>query len=52
MLSSTSHDPKPKSLDLNNNNLGIKNSDKNIKIATCLDKWYKELKGHVLVSSD
>lgn len=23
---------------------------KNVKIATCLDKWYKELKGQVLVS--
>ena len=24
--------------------------NKNIKIASCLDKWYKELKGNVLVS--
>ncbi len=25
------------------------NNNKNVKIASCLDKWYKELKGHVLV---
>jgi hypothetical protein len=25
-------------------------SNKNVKIASCLDKWYKELKGNVLVS--
>ena len=25
-------------------------SNKNVKIASCLDKWYRELKGNVLVS--
>lgn len=50
-----SHDKETKmhkSLDLNNNNLANATTkiDKNVKIASCLDKWYKELKGQVLVS--
>jgi hypothetical protein len=26
----------------------VGNAPKNVKISSCLDKWYKELKGHVL----
>ena len=43
---STINNNKP--LDLNNNHMAS-NNNKNVKIASCLDKWYKELKGHVLV---
>lgn len=32
-------------------NVSNQSPNKNVKIATCLDKWYKELKGNVLVSS-
>ena len=45
-LSTTNNNNKP--LDLNNNHMAS-NNNKNVKIASCLDKWYKELKGHVLV---
>jgi hypothetical protein len=30
--------------------LNQSNGNKNVKIASCMDKWYKELKGQVLVS--
>jgi len=34
-----------------NPSLSQQQPNKNVKIASCLDKWYKELKGNVLVSS-
>jgi hypothetical protein len=45
----------PSNSDLNNNNNQILNREqiasknKNSKIETCFDKWYTQLKGHVLV---
>ena len=55
-LNEFSSETRPNSDSLKSNSNANKNENKeqkknkNFKISTCLDKWYKELKGNVLVS--
>ena len=56
-LNEFSSETRQNSDSLKSNSNAIKNDNnkeqkknKNLKISTCLDKWYKELKGNVLVS--